>query len=108
MLLVTVSTTVSLYIGAEDSLRNEFPRDIIVRCSAIEEEDFDGICEEMRQSVVSCGGEMLDTIAYRFDVYTVCLLYTSDLIRLRYWQDRLCRTRNTASALRARNGTPKE
>lgn len=71
MLLVTVSTTVSLYIGAEDSLRNEFPRDIIVRCSAIEEEDFDGICEEMRQSVVSCGGEMLDTIAYRFDVYTV-------------------------------------
>ena len=25
----------------------------------------------MRQSVVSCGGEMLDTIAYRFDVYTV-------------------------------------
>ena len=71
MLLVTVSTTVSLYIGAEDSLRNEFPRDIIVHCSAIEEEDFDGICEEMRQSVVSCGGEMLDTIAYRFDVYTV-------------------------------------
>ena len=45
MLLVTVSTTVSLYIGAEDSLRNEFPRDIIVHCSAIEEEDFDGICE---------------------------------------------------------------
>lgn len=59
MLLVTVSTTVSLYIGAEDSLRNEFPRDIIVHCSAIEEEDFDGICEEMRQSVVSCGDEVL-------------------------------------------------
>ncbi|ROR27409.1 putative ABC transport system permease protein [Mobilisporobacter senegalensis] len=43
MVLVIVSTTISLYIGMEDVLRNRYPRDIIVNTGTFLEEDGDQI-----------------------------------------------------------------
>lgn len=43
MVLVTISTTISLYIGMEDVLRNRFPRNIMINSETFSEEYTNGV-----------------------------------------------------------------
>jgi len=66
MVLVMVSTTVSLYIGMEDSLKSMYPKDIQVTGSDISEEDAKELTEVITEITNSHQVEQKDIISYRF------------------------------------------
>lgn len=70
MVLVMVSGTVSLYIGVEDVLSNQFPNDIKVRCNY---EDLDEFDSELILSTVNGTLEASNTKVDTFDHYNYLL-----------------------------------
>ncbi|WP_312373182.1 ABC transporter permease, partial [Lachnoclostridium sp.] len=66
MVLVMVSTTVSLYIGMEDSLKSMYPKDIQVTGHDISEEDSRKLTEVINEITNSHQVEQKDMISYRF------------------------------------------
>ena len=78
--LVTLSTTVSLYVGIEDVLQTRYPRQILLRLDSFEADVLAQVQSEVAATLDRYGLEAVDRVEYRvlsFPVFRVCLLYTS-------------------------------
>ncbi|MCI8525672.1 MAG: ABC transporter permease [Oscillospiraceae bacterium] len=63
--LVTVSSTLSLFLGEEDSLRRMYPRMVNVECVLEEEGSLDAVADAAWGYTAACGGEIQDLATYR-------------------------------------------
>lgn len=71
MVLVTLTSTGSLYIGAEDGMRTRYPRDItgtiaLEKDSDMTDEQFDRYCNLLAETVRSHGATPKNLIRYRY------------------------------------------
>jgi putative ABC transport system permease protein len=71
MVLVMLSTTVSLYIGMEDALRNRFPRDIEITASDINREGSGRIGDTADAFIRQSGSPVLNFIEYRYKLLSL-------------------------------------
>jgi putative ABC transport system permease protein len=71
MVLVMLSTTVSLYLGMADALRNRFPRNIEVTAAHTTKADCDRIEGQLRQIVADGGYHIENVTEYRYKSYTM-------------------------------------
>jgi putative ABC transport system permease protein len=73
MVLVMLSTTVSLYIGMEDVLRNRFPRNIEVKAFETSEADSENISDITQEAIRESGIDIRDVTEYRYKSYPLRL-----------------------------------
>lgn len=64
MVLVMLSTTVSLYIGIDDEMRNQYPRNFEIFASGVSESDFERLCAAVDDAVVQYGFDVRGANAY--------------------------------------------
>lgn len=69
MMLVTVSTTVSLYMGVDELVDKNYFRDIYASVSGVAEDDVEALCARADKIVVENGFEMKNLYACRFTNY---------------------------------------
>lgn len=71
MVLVTISTTLSIYIGKEESLKTRFPNDFSVTVDYsenVKEEDITNICNDLNKTAENNGNKLINTIDYSYGV----------------------------------------
>ncbi|HOM00538.1 MAG TPA: ABC transporter permease [Limnochordia bacterium] len=66
MVLVTLSTTVSLYVGLEDVLRTRYPRQIVLRLDSYDSEVMAPVQSAVAATLERHGLEAVDRVEYRF------------------------------------------
>ncbi len=66
MVLVTISSTVCLYIGAEDTLHRRYPRNIVAETYSLEQEYTDAVHESIDQIVKQHGEKPENMLYYRY------------------------------------------
>ncbi|MGN0294513.1 MAG: FtsX-like permease family protein [Lachnospiraceae bacterium] len=66
MVLVTLSSTVCLYIGLEDSLHHRYPRDIVVETSYVKEQDTERVHENIGTILEEYGETPENELHYRY------------------------------------------
>lgn len=71
MVLVTVATTASMFFGAEDSIRVNYPRQINVRCNSqggIEkaDENFEALKNKVAEETQKRGSALINTREIRY------------------------------------------
>lgn len=66
MVMVTVSTTVSLYVGMEDILAARFPRDFSVECTDAEGKQEEAISRIINEESKTKGVKIKEMIAYHY------------------------------------------
>ena len=74
MVLVTLSTTVSLYVGIEDVLQTRYPRQILLRLDSFEADVLAQVQSEVAATLDRYGLEAVDRVEYRvlsFPVFRV-------------------------------------
>lgn len=64
--LVTLSTTVSLYVGIEDVLQTRYPRQILLRLDSFEADVLAQVQSEVAATLDRYGLEAVDRVEYRF------------------------------------------
>lgn len=64
--LVMISTTISLYIGFEDALRNMYPRNISIQAKNIDQETSDNLSSAVNEVVKNHDIEIKNIIQYRY------------------------------------------
>ncbi len=69
MVLVMLSTTVSLYIGVEDALRNRFPRNIAITAVQTDDESFHAVSSQVDEIIRLSGAPVENTVKYRYRSY---------------------------------------
>lgn len=76
MILVMISTTVSLYIGMEGSLRNRFPRNIEITAANMSQAESNSIGRKADEIIQQSGIIAENSLQYRFRVFTLTGLGT--------------------------------
>jgi putative ABC transport system permease protein len=71
MVLIMLSTTVSLYLGMEDALRNRFPKNIAVTASRVTAADGALIEEAVNRTVADGSYTVSAASSYRYTVHTL-------------------------------------
>ncbi len=71
MVLVMISTTISLYLGYEDALRNMFPRNIEITMRGVSSSDTKLLTEKIEDIVSESSVNVVDSIHYEYVNYTV-------------------------------------
>lgn len=66
MVLVTLSTTISLYIGVEDQLRNRYPRDILVSVRDVTTSDVAYVRDIVADTLLGHNLEPENSLDYRY------------------------------------------
>lgn len=66
MVMVTVSTTVSLYMGMEDMLELRFPRDFTVECAGTDEKQEKTVERIVNEESKNAGVKIKEMIAYHY------------------------------------------
>lgn len=66
MVLVMLSTTVSLYIGMEDLLKNRYPKDIIISANNVSEGQAQAVEKMVQNEAGKYQIELKDPVSYRF------------------------------------------
>lgn len=74
MLLVTVSTTVCLYLGVETSLKESFPRDINYTISLDERQTAEDAVKTMEKEIKKAGYQAENVLTYTTLSFPVVLL----------------------------------
>jgi putative ABC transport system permease protein len=70
MVLVMISGTVSLYLGMDDSLRTQYPRNIEIQAKSISKAESDSLEEIIEDEISKSGFKVTNTVKYRFMYYT--------------------------------------
>lgn len=70
MVLVMVSTTVSLFIGLDDELRNQYPRNIEIESRYISASDTQLLCQKIEDEIAKSGIPVKNTIQYRYGAFS--------------------------------------
>jgi putative ABC transport system permease protein len=71
MVLVMISTTISLYLGYEDTLRNMFPRNIEIAMYGVSSSDTKLLTEKIEDIISDSSVNVIDPIHYEYVNYTV-------------------------------------
>ena len=84
MVLVMLSSTASLYIGANDALASRFPQEnemnvSVGSCGALTDENMDAFRGRLTEAAASCGGTPENVTTYRY--VTVTGLLTGDRLQ---------------------------
>ncbi|MFR1518644.1 MAG: ABC transporter permease [Clostridia bacterium] len=66
MVLVMLSTTMCLYIGAEDMLRSRYPRNIVVDTYSLDEESVNAVHGAIEDALAASGEQAENLLHYRY------------------------------------------